>query len=181
MKHHDPASTGTGIDLRALGPDDRDWLPGLGELFFHTVDGGHSLGFLADVDEPQMHDYWDGVFAQLGPRHRLWIAREGDRILGTVQLALCGKANGRHRGEVQKLMVHGDARRRQVAARLMAALEATARAEGLSLLVLDTEAGSSAEAFYQSQGWRRAGEIPHYAANPLGEVQPTALYWKRLE
>lgn len=185
------------MELIELSNKDRDWIPALGELFFDTVDGGASLGFLADVDEPQMREYWDAVFDQLGPRHRLWVLRHsaelrsdggpdggssgtGTRVLGTVQLAICGKPNGRHRAEVQKLMVHRDARRGGMAARLMAAAETAAREAGLGLLVLDTEAQSPAEAFYQSQGWQRTGEIPFYATNPDGTLRATALYWKRL-
>ncbi len=169
------------MDLIELRGSDRDWMPALGELFFDVIDGGGSLGFLEDIDEAQMREYWEGVFDQLGPRHRLWIAREGDRALGTVQLSICGKPNGRHRAEVQKLMVHRDARRRGLAAQLMAALETSARGQGLSLLVLDTEAQSAAETFYQSQGFQRTGEIPFFATSPQGELRATALYWKRLE
>ncbi len=169
------------MDLIELRGSDRDWMPALGELFFDVIDGGGSLGFLEDIDEAQMREYWEGVFDQLGPRHRLWIAREGDRALGTVQLSICGKPNGRHRAEVQKLMVHRDARRRGLAAQLMAALETAARSQGLSLLVLDTEAQSAAETFYQSQGFQRTGEIPFFATSPQGELRATALYWKRLE
>ncbi|WP_423595547.1 GNAT family N-acetyltransferase [Roseateles sp. MS654] len=169
------------MDLIELRGSDRDWMPALGELFFDVIDGGGSLGFLEDIDEAQMREYWEGVFDQLGPRHRLWIAREGDRALGTVQLSICGKPNGRHRAEVQKLMVHRDARRRGLAAQLMAALETAARGQALSLLVLDTEAQSAAETFYQSQGFQRTGEIPFFATSPQGELRATALYWKRLE
>jgi acetyltransferase len=169
------------MDLIELRNTDRDWMPALGELFFDVVDGGGSLGFLEDVDEAQMREYWEGVFEQLGPRHRLWVAREGDRALGTVQLAICGKPNGRHRADVCKLMVHRDARRRGVAVALMATLEKTARDERLTLLVLDTEAQSPAETFYQSQGFQRTGEIPCFAASPQGELRATALYWKRLD
>ena len=169
------------MDLIELRGSDRDWMPALGELFFDVIDGGGSLGFLEDIDEAQMREYWEGMFDQLGPRHRLWIAREGDRALGTVQLSICGKPNGRHRAEVQKLMVHRDARRRGLAAQLMAALETSARGQGLSLLVLDTEAQSAAETFYQSQGFQRTGEIPFFATSPQGELRATALYWKRLE
>lgn len=168
------------MELIDLHLTDRDWMPALGELFFDVIDGGGSLGFLEDIDEAQMREYWEGVFDQLGPRHRLWLCREGDRALGTVQLSVCGKPNGRHRAEVQKLMVHRDARRQGVAARLMGALERVARDEGLSLLVLDTEVGSPAETFYRRLGFQRAGEIPDFAASPQGELRGTALYWKRL-
>ncbi|MDH0866361.1 GNAT family N-acetyltransferase [Mitsuaria sp. GD03876] len=168
------------MELIELRGTDRDWMPALGELFFDVIDGGGSLGFLEDTDEAQMREYWESVFDALGPRQRLWIAREDDHILGTVQLSICGKPNGRHRAEVQKLMVHRDARRRGVAARLMRTLELAAREASLTLLVLDTSAQSAAETFYQSQGFLRVGEIPFFAANPQGALEATALYWKRI-
>lgn len=169
------------MPLIALNRDDRDWIPALGELFFRVVDDGASLGFLEDVDEPQMRDYWEQVFDQLGRRHRLWLLHEGPEVLGTVQLALCGKPNGRHRAEVQKLMVHPEARRRGVAVQLMDTAEAAARDAGLRLLVLDTEAQSPAEGFYQTQGWQRTGEIPNFATSPGGAMHATAIYWKLLD
>lgn len=168
------------MELIELRGSDRDWMPALGELFFDVIDGGGSLGFLEDTDEGQMREYWEGVFEALGPRQRLWIALEHGQVLGTVQLSLCGKPNGRHRAEVQKLMVHRDARRRGLAAQLMNTLESAAREASLTLLVLDTSAQSPAEAFYQSQGFQRVGEIPFFAADPQGTLEATALYWKRL-
>ena len=52
-----------------------------------------------------------------------------------------------------------------------------ARQHKRGLLYLDTEAGSEAEAFYRSQGYTRAGEIPDYACGPDGTYRPTALYY----
>lgn len=80
----------------------------------------------------------------------VWTARRQDGALaGTVGLALTRKANGTHRAEIVKLMVHPGSRRQGLAARLPATAEQTARRHGVSLLLLDTEAGSDAEALYQ--------------------------------
>jgi hypothetical protein len=68
----------------------------------------------------------------------------------------------------------------RVAAQLMAALEAHARTHGVTLLVLDTEAGSAAESFYRNQGWQRVGEIPAFASRADGSLMATALYFKAL-
>lgn len=62
----------------------------------------------------------------------------------------------------------------------MAAAEASARASGRTLLVLDTQAGSVAETVYRRRGWERAGEIPDYATTPQGGLHPTVYYYKRL-
>lgn len=42
----------------------------------------------------------------------------------------------------------------------MTRLEAIAREQGKSVLVLDTATGSGAENFYVQCGWEKAGEIP---------------------
>ena len=102
------------------------------------------------------------------------------RIVGTVQLALCDKENGRHRGEVQKLFVHRSARGHGIATQLMAAVEAEARLRQRTLLVLDTLLDSQAEEVYRHLDWTRAGEIPQYAASPDGELLPTVVYFKTL-
>ena len=54
-----------------------------------------------------------------------------------------------------------------------------AAANGRTLLVLDTIAGSPAEFVYRRLGWQKVGEIPDYAAMPDGELRPTAYYYKR--
>ncbi|MNH14090.1 Acetyltransferase [compost metagenome] len=101
-----------------------------------------------------------------------------EEVLGSVQLGLCQKPNGLNRAEVQKLLVHSEARRRGLGQQLMQVLELTAQQKKRGLLYLDTEAGSAAEAFYRSQGYTKAGEIPQYACGPDGTYRATALYYK---
>lgn len=153
---------------------------GLGQLLIDGVHGGASIGFLAPLPAADADAYWQGVDGELGPGLWLWVAREGDQVLGSVQLALCGKANGRHRGEIQKLMVHSSQRGRGLARQLMQVAEQAARADGRRLLVLDTQAGSAADAVYPRLGWQRAGEIPGYAAQPDGQLRATVYYYKPL-
>ena len=101
---------------------------------------------------------------------------EGEQILGAVQLSVPTKANGRHRGEVEKLMVHGNARGRGLAKRLMSMLEHQARAAGLQLLVLDTRLGDVASILYRRLGFVEAGQIPDYARNSDGSLAATVLF-----
>jgi GNAT superfamily N-acetyltransferase len=152
----------------------------LAELLVDSVDGGASVGFLAPLAAATAQSYWRQVLGSLGPALALWIAENNGRVVGSVQLALCEKENGRHRGEVQKLFVHSANRGQGIAARLMAELEAFARGAGRTLLCLDTQSRSTAETVYQHLGWQRAGEIPDYALTPHGQLHPTALYYKRL-
>ena len=112
--------------------------------------------------------------------HCGWVAENEGTVVGTVQLAPSMKQNGRHRAEIQKLLVLRAWRGRGVAARLLAAAEACARAEGRMLLVLDTEAASAAEAVYRRLGWLDAGGIPDYAASTRGELRANRIFYKRL-
>jgi GNAT superfamily N-acetyltransferase len=152
----------------------------LGELLVDAVDGGSSLGFLAPLGLPAATDWWQALAPDLAAgRLVLWVALAQDgQVAGTVQLRPAGSANGRHRAEMAKLMVHRAARGRRLATYLLAAAELNAADLGISLLVLDTETGSPAEHLYASAGWSRAGVIPDYAADPAGALHPTTLFYK---
>ena len=170
--------------VKKLGSADLHWLPALADLLIDNVHHGASLGFLAPLSRYAALDYWHAVFARLGPRHHLWIACEDEQpsqLLGVAQLSMCPLANAHHRGEVQGLMVHSQSRGRGIASRLMSRLECAALAQGRTLLVLDTPAGSQAEAVYAHLGWQRAGEVPDYDASADGQLHSTARYYKRLQ
>ncbi len=154
---------------------------GLYELLEDAVQQGASIGFLADFDATQGKAYLTELKAQLESGERLlWVVVRNEQVLASVQLAPCTKANGRHRAEVQKLLVHMDFQRHGLATQLMGGAELVARQKGLTLLYLDTEARSTAEAFYKAAGYARAGEIPDYAGRPDGTLINTALYYKLL-
>jgi acetyltransferase len=152
----------------------------LAGLLIDAVHSGASVGFLAPLAVATAQDYWRGVLQSLNESLLLWVAELDGRIVGSVQLALCDKDNGRHRGEVQKLFVHRSARGHGIASQLMAEVETEARRRHRTLLVLDTLFGSPAEDVYRHLGWERAGEIPQYAAAPDGEIFPTVVYFKAL-
>jgi ribosomal protein S18 acetylase RimI-like enzyme len=97
-----------------------------------------------------------------------------------VQLALSPKQNAKHRGEVQKLMVHSQFRRRGIAKALMASLEATARQRGIHLLVLDTREGDAAERLYATLEYTRVGVIPGFALSTSGNYDPTVIFYRHL-
>jgi len=168
------------ITIRQIGAGDAAPIDELSALLRDSVDGGASVGFLAPLAPATAAEYWQRTLGALGPELALWVAEQDSRVVGAVQLSLCGKANGLHRAEVQKLFVLASHRGQGIAAKLMAALEAFARADGRTLLVLDTQAGSAAESVYRRLAWQRAGEIPDFAASPNGELRATALYYKRL-
>ena len=80
-----------------------------------------------------------------------------------------------------KLIVHSAHQRRGISQALMQAIEAEARKENQTTLVLDTCAGDAAKLLYLKLGWITAGTIPRYAANADGSVDPTVIMYKLLE
>ncbi|MDG9689373.1 GNAT family N-acetyltransferase [Streptomyces mutabilis] len=154
----------------------------LAGLLTDTVEGGASVGFLAPLGHAEAVAWWRGRAADVAAgRLAVWVARDGERVTGTVSLALPDKPNSRHRAELVKLMVAREARGRGLGRGLLATAEEAAAAAGITLLHLDTETGSPAEHLYRSAGWTRAGTIPDYAADPGGELRPTTLYFKRVQ
>ncbi|MEV7771081.1 GNAT family N-acetyltransferase [Kitasatospora sp. NPDC086791] len=154
----------------------------LAALLVETVRDGASLGFLATLDHDRAAAWWRALGPEVADgRLLLWTVRAADgRLAGTVQLRPAAAANGRHRGEVAKLMVHPADRGHRLAGRLLAALEERARELGLRLLVLDTETGSPAERMYEAAGWTRVGSVPDYATDPAGVPHPTTIFFKAL-
>ncbi len=154
---------------------------GLVELLRDAVAGGASVGFLNPFTEAAAGAYWDGVFEEADAGDRLlFVAREGDEVLGSVQLAIPPKPNARHRASMEKLLVHTRARRRGLGTALMRAAEEAAIRLGRPLLVLDTRAGDPAGRLYERLGYVRAGVIPGYALSPAGRPQAAAFYYRDL-
>ncbi|MFD8080271.1 GNAT family N-acetyltransferase [Kitasatospora sp. NPDC059722] len=150
-------------------------------LLVETVHGGASVGFLAPLEAAEAARWWRALVPDVADgRLVVWAAREeaDGRLAGTVQLRPATTANGRHRGEVAKLMVHPADRGHRLAGRLLAALEERAAELGLRLLVLDTETGSPAERMYEAAGWNRVGEVPDYATDPVGAPCSTTVFFK---
>lgn len=165
--------------IRRLSPEEvAERAPdGLGDLLVDAVAGGASIGFLAPLDPAEAAAWWSGA---AGTREVWGAYGPHDELLGAVTLVRDDKANGRHRGEIAKLVVHSGARGRGLGARLLATAEAHAAATGLTLLVLDTETGSPAERLYRAAGWTAVGVIPDFAADPDGTLKATTLFYKRL-
>ncbi|KAF1011289.1 MAG: Acetyltransferase [Pseudomonas fluorescens] len=154
---------------------------GLIALLQDAVRNGASVGFMADINESQIRDYFNAVLTSIRDGDLLmWVVVRDEQVLATVQLALCQKPNGLNRAEVQKLLVHSGSRRHGLGQQLMNALELAARQHKRGLLYLDTEAGSPAEAFYQSMHYTKVGELPDYSQSPDGRYSPTAIYYKTL-
>jgi len=161
-----------------LTPEDLD---ALAETLMQSVALGASIGFILPFGFVQAQAFWQKLLPafERGEK-RLLVARVAGKIAGTVQLVVDQPANGIHRGDVVKLMVHPDGRRKGLARKLMTAVEALAREEGKTLLVLDTVTGSPAQTLYENLGFTLSGTIPHYAMSTEGMLESTSVMYKVL-
>jgi GNAT superfamily N-acetyltransferase len=171
------------ISVRRVGGDEAAaCIDELADVLIDCVDGGASVSFMRPLTADKARAFWrrvaDGVAA--GDRARL-VAEDGQgRVVGTVQVLLALPENQPHRADIAKLLVHRRARRRGLAQRLMEAADTTARAEGRTVLVLDTVTGGDAERLYSRVGWHRVGEVPRYALMPDGVECGTTFFYKHL-
>jgi acetyltransferase len=156
-------------------------LPDLIALLQDVVNGGASVGFIPPLTNGTAETYWRKVFEEITSGERvLLVSRDSGRVTGSVQLSLCQKQNGMHRAEVQKLLVHTQFRNRGIARGLLREIDAAARDESRSLLVLDTEQDSIAEKLYRKCGYIEAGVIPQYALTAYGGLISTVLFYRLL-
>ncbi len=150
------------------------------DLLVDAVESGASVNFVWPMTREKSAKWWAGALQSHAAGERvILVAEEPDRVLGSVQLIFPGQENQAHRGDIGKLLVHTDARRRGLGAALMQAAETEAKARGRTLLVLDTEAGSSGDRLYERLGWTRFGVVPNYAMSADGtHIADCAFFYK---
>ncbi|MEC4724479.1 GNAT family N-acetyltransferase [Shewanella sp. D64] len=169
------------IEIASLTSSNESFTQGLISLLMTCVEHGASIGFMLPFTESEAVQYWDSVGSDMkkGGR-RLLIATQDEQIIGTVQLSLSDKKNGLHRAEIEKLMVHPDARKQGIANVLMHQIEAVAQELARSLLILDTQTNSLAYKLYLKRGYRRVGDIPGFAFSIDGELEATCIFYKHV-
>jgi len=153
----------------------------LASLLQNVVDDGASIGFLRPMDRNEALAYWDEIHIAVHAGDKLLlVAMVDDVLVGTAQLNLKSLPNGKHRAEIQKIMVHTAYRRRGIAHQLIDQLDMLAKSAGRTLLILDTRQGDPAEALYRQHGYQQAGVIPQFAQSPDGgnNYDATVLYYK---
>ena len=150
----------------------------LAEILIAVVAQGASVGFLPPLRREDAERYWRGA---LKLEVVLLVAERDGRVVGTAQLELAMRANGRHRAEVNKVLVHPGCQRQGIGRRLMTEIETVARWEGRTLLHLDTREGNSSNDVYRALGWTEAGRIPKWARSASGTLDATIFYFKELD
>jgi GNAT superfamily N-acetyltransferase len=158
-------------------------VPALADVLLDCVQGGASVSFMWPLPRSKAEAFWTRVANGVAHGERVLLVAQdavSARIVGTVQLVLDMPDNQPHRADVAKMLVHRSARRQGIAQRLLAAVEAEARVERRTVLVLDTVTGGDAERLYARAGWQRVGVIPNYALMPDGTLCATTCFHKQL-
>ncbi|EQL00323.1 hypothetical protein G6O67_000797 [Ophiocordyceps sinensis] len=149
--------------------------------------------FLPPLSHEKLLAWWKECIAEVRDGKRLiWIlvgrhdadadARpvKGPEVMGVVMLTLSSSETGSFRGTVEKLLVHKSFRGRGGARALMGALERDAAQLGRTVLLLDTETDSPAEAVCKKLGYTEMGRIPKYGMSPSGELKDGTFLYKHL-
>jgi len=171
------------ISVRRLHADEAmTYVDSLADLLIDCVEGGASVSFMLPISKQTALQFWQHVADGVTRDERILLVAEypEGKLAGTVQLVTAQPENQPHRADVAKMLVHREARRRGIAARLLAAVDEEARRAGKSVLVLDTVTGGDAERLYARAGWQRVGEVPNYALMPDGTFCGTTFFHKQL-
>ena len=171
---------GQQVEIRRLsGAELRSHLDALAGVLADCVAAGASVGYMAPFPLEHARHEFEGFVAEAEAGRRALLAAFVDgKLVGTVQVILALMPNQPHRGEIAKMLVHRSARRRGIAARLMEAAQAEARAAGKTLLVLDAVTGGDAQRLDERLGWTKVGVVPGFALYPDGRSCDTTYFWK---
>lgn len=134
--------------------------------------------YLAGLYEPEANHILS-IAELLAPEVSFFAAWLGDRLVGTGAVRrVAGEADtaGMAYGEIKRMYVDPTLRGQRIGARLLAALEAAMRGQGVALALLETgEDQLEAIRLYERGGYQRRGPFGGYPDNGL-----SLFYEKRL-
>jgi GNAT superfamily N-acetyltransferase len=170
------------VEVRRLDAvDARGSLDALAEVLSDAVDGGDSVSFMDGFGADDARAFYESLLPEVERGTRVLLAAYVDgELVGTVQLVHAWPPNSQHRADVAKLLVHRRARGHGVGRALMDRLEHEARADGKTLLILDTVAERAADRLYDRLGWTRLGTVPDFARDPDGRFCDATFFYKHL-
>jgi putative acetyltransferase len=118
--------------------------------------------YLGELYEPEANHILS-IDELLAPEISFFVARQGDRIVGTGAVR---RRDGY--GEIKRMYVDPALRGQRLGARLLARLEKTMRAQGVTLARLETGAAQrEALRLYERSGYRRCSAFGGYPDNGL--------------
>ncbi len=145
------------------------------------VKNGASVSFMNPFDLGEASKFYEEVASKcVAGELMLFAAILDGKAVGTVQLAPSQKPNQPHRADLVKMLVHSKHRRLGIGQKLLDLVDFEAKSYGITLITLDTAAGSDAERLYLRAEYQKAGTIPDYALWPDGGYCDTTYYYKRI-
>ncbi|UTW00714.1 GNAT family N-acetyltransferase [Marinomonas rhizomae] len=158
------------------------YLDDLVELLCDAVDSGAPIGFLPPMSESEAKAYWLFINDDLQANARqVLLVREDDKVVGSVQIAMSPKANALHRCDVEKLMVHTQAREHGLGGKLMQGVERVAASMQRQLLILEVRSDDIAHDMYVNMGYIPFGEVPGYTRSANGMLHNATFFYKEIE
>src|SRR5689334_2403685 len=120
-------------------PSVRAHLDALAQLLLDAHASGMALGLPAPLTPDSAREAYEHAAAQLDPGQRVLLAAfDGDELVGAVQLDRAEVGNGRHRGEVRRLVVRAERRGAGIGGALLDSVVECGRRLDLQLLWLST-------------------------------------------
>jgi GNAT superfamily N-acetyltransferase len=121
------------------------------------------LGSHGDVWSPETRPAYEAAFAAIerSPENRLFVATDGNEIIGTFQLTFIPNLTGRGalRVKVESVKVRAARRSGGIGAEMMAFAEDHARTHGAAMLELTSnKTRTNAHRFYERLGFTRSHE-----------------------
>ncbi|MBL0405466.1 GNAT family N-acetyltransferase [Microvirga aerilata] len=122
-----------------------------------------ALGSHGDAWSPETQPAYEAAFAAIerSSENRLFVAVEGDQVVGTFQLTFIPNLTGRGalRVKVESVKVRAARRSAGIGARMMAFAEDHARTHGAAMLELTSnKTRADAHRFYERLGFSRSHE-----------------------
>ncbi|KAI8176691.1 Acetyltransferase [Colletotrichum sp. SAR 10_75] len=168
-------------------------IPYLAALHASCISHDRTLAtFLPPLSHEKLLGYWKERIAEVsgGTRMMLILLDEsepgtkpkGTELMGVVMLWMPYSETGPFRGFVEKLLISPKFRQRGGARMLIAALEGESIRRGRTLLMLDTEAGSTAEEVCRKFGYIEVGRIPNFGISPAvpRQLKDEVFFYKAL-
>ena len=172
--------TTTYASVRAaqIAPELREQLV---RVWTEGVNAGGAVGFLAPVTEDDVAPVLDRKLASVrSGDFTLVVLSAGERVVGFAFLERIYKPHMRHWATVTCVVVSPSAQGRGLGRRLMEAVHATARAEGLESLRLAARDGHGLQEFYGRLGYVEIGRFPDAIRVAPGDDRDEVLLWRRL-